>query len=517
MKDSNRVIMNTTILYLKMGITIIISLYSVRLVLASLGVIDYGIFNVIMGVVSMLSFLNAALTVSTQRYLSFYQGSEDKSMLVKIFNHSLLLHIIAGAFMVILLELFGGYILNTYLQIPQERMETARIIFQFASISVFFTFIAIPYSASINANEKMIYIALISILESIEKLLLAIYITYSTGDRLLIYGISMGVIMMISFMLYFIICHNKFDECRHVSFRNIDIKSLKDLGAFAGWNIIGSITAVCKNQGLAVLFNIFRGPAVNAAYAVANQVSSQLNFFSATMLRSINPQIMKAEGSGNHERMLLLSASACKYSFLLLSLFAIPCMFEMSNIMSLWLKKVPEYSVYFCNLILVAIMFDQLTVGLNSGFQACKLVKISALLVGFAKLMILPSGYVILKLGFSVYIVIVMYALVEFVAGCVRVFLAQKYMSLDTMFFVKNVLMRSLAIPIITSLGCLGITQVCDLKFRMLVTFPVAFILFSVSAYYLALQSEERDYIKNIIVKIKNRIHEKFTKDNTAS
>lgn len=514
MKDSNRIIFNTSVLYAKMGITIFISLYSVRLVLASLGTVDYGIFNVIMGVVSMLSFLNAALTVSTQRYLSFYQGKNQLDLLRKIFNHSLLLHIIVGLMIVLLLEIFGGYIINTYLQIPTSRIETATTVFHFASLSVFFTFVSVPYSASINANEKMIYIALIAIVESIEKLILAIYLTVSTADRLLIYGICMSCIIILSFLYYYIVCIRNFNECRHTTFKYIDIKLLRDLGSFASWNIVGSITSVCKNQGLAVLFNIFRGPAVNAAYAVANQVSSQLNYFSATMLRSINPQIMKAEGGGNHQHMLSLSNSACKFSFLLLAFFSIPCMFEMRTIMGIWLEEVPEYTVIFCNFILVAIMFDQLTVGINSGFQACKLVKISAIYVGIVKLLILPLGYLILKFGMNVYVVVCLYSLVELLAGCVRIYLGKRYMNLSVSLYLKNVIARVIVPIALTVAVCSLMVCIVDSTYRIVFTLLVAVIVFLPSAYYISLQKGEREHVNALTNKLKLKIYEKAKKNN---
>lgn len=493
-----------------MGVTILISLYSVRLVLASLGAVDYGIFNVIMGVVSMLSFLNAALTVSTQRYLSFYQGKGDGLNLVKIFNNSFLLHICVGLLIVVLLELLGGYILKTYLQIPDNRMDVAYIIFHFASMSVFFTFISVPYSAVITANEKMIYIAVISILESFEKLILAIYITYTSADRLLVYGVCMGCITILSFFYYYTICHKKFDECRHFSYKHVDVNLLRDMGGFAGWNIVGSITGICKNQGIAVLLNIFKGPAVNAAYAVANQVSSQLNFFSATMLRSINPQIMKAEGAGSHLYMLSLANAACKYSFLLLAFFAIPCMFEMNTIMGLWLKDVPEHTVLFCNLILVAIMCDQLTVGINSGFQACKLVKISSIFVGFIKLLILPLGYVVLKLGYSVYWVVILYAAVELLAGVMRMILAYKYMGLSVLYYLRTVILRVIPPVIITCGVCYLIIKTMSFDYRIIITICVSVVVFMSSVYFLSFQGSEREHIRNLISKMKTKINEKF-------
>ena len=486
-----------------MAVSMIISLYSVRLVLASLGDVDYGIFNVIMGVVAMLSFLNGALTVSTQRYLSYYQGKNDKNEIISVFNHSLFLHALLGFIIVVLLEVGGGFILDNYLQIPEERMDTARIIFHFANLSVFFTFVSIPYTASINANEQMIFIALISILESFEKLFLAIYITYANCDRLLIYGMAMGGITILSFFMYLIICRIRYEECRHVTFRNLNKSILKDIGNFASWNLVGSFTSISKNQGIAVLFNMFRGPAVNAAYAVANQVSSQLLFFSVTMLRSINPQIMKSEGAGNRHRMLRLSFSACKYSFLLMSFFSIPCMFEMDMILGIWLMDVPEHTVLFCDFVLVAMMFDQLTVGINSAFQACKFVKQSSIYVGAVKILILPIGFLLLKMQMSVYWVVLLYALVELLAGGVRLYLAKHLMEVSIFDFYKDVVFRIFPPVICSIVVCLLIINVVGSPYRLIITIASSALAFLISCYVLSLDSDEKIFIKSLIVNIK--------------
>lgn len=487
----------------------LISLYSVRLVLSALGTVDYGIFNVVMGVVSMLSFLNAALTVSTQRFLSFYQGANDREMIEDTFNHSLLLHLVIGILLLAILWGTGKYMLENYLQIPEERMETAKIIFFCSSVAIFFTFISVPYVAVINANEKMVIIAFVSVFESVAKLVLAICLTLAEGDLLLIYGISMGLITVFSFVIYYVTCF-RFDECRHVSFRSLNVRFMCELGSFAGWNIIGSITSLSKNQGIAVLFNMFQGPAVNAAYAVAYQASAHLNIFSTTMLRAVNPQIMKSEGAGNHDRMLYLSNMACKYGFLLLAVFALPCIFEMHNIIGLWLKEVPEYTVLFSRLILLAMMADQLTVGLNSAFHSCNLVRYSAICVGSVKLMILPVGYVLLKLQVSAYWVIILYALVELQAGIVRIALSKRLMGLHISTYFRNVLMR-IIFPIVSTSGlCLLCCKNMQASSRMFVTLPLAAIIFCITAYYSSLQISERIFIMTYFKKIINRLrHEK--------
>lgn len=283
---------------------------------------------------------------------------------------------------------------------------------------------------------------------------------------------------------------------------------MRELGSFAGWNIIGSVTGLSKNQGIAVLFNMFQGPAVNAAYAVAYQASAHLNIFSATMLRAVNPQIMKSEGAGNHERMLYLSNMACKYGFLLLAVFALPCIFEMHNIIGLWLKDVPEYTVLFSRLILIAMMADQLTVGLDSAFKSCNFVRHSAIYVGVVKLMILPLGYVLLKLQMSVYWVVILYALVEFLAGAVRIMLSKRLMGLRISTYFKNVPMRVILPVVATGSACLLCNDNIQSASRMIFTLPLAAMVFCITAYYSSLLTSERilmmTYINNIINRLRH-------------
>jgi len=507
--SGKRVIFNTVILYINMIVTMLISLYSVRLVLLSLGAVDYGVFNVIMGVVSMLSFLNAALTVSTQRFLSIYKGMKDDAGLGRVFGHSLLLHIAAGFSVMLLLNISGEYILNSCLQIPADSMPAARIIYRISTLMVFFTFASVPYTAAINANEKMVFIMIVSVVESVEKLILSVYLTVVEKDPLLVYGIGMGCISAFTFASYYFICVRNFEECRHVSFRNPDLLLMRSLGRFAGWNIVGSVTSISKSHGISILFNIFRGPAVNAAYAVTYQASAHLNFFSATMLRSINPQIMQSEGAGNHQRMLRLSNMACKYGFMLLAVFAIPCMFEMHGIMSLWLKEIPEYAVLFCELILAAMMLDQLTVGLNSAFQACDFVRQSAIYVGVVKLMILPVGYVILKSGMPAGCVVFLYALVEFFAGCVRVILAKQLLGMNIGIFVREVVVPLFFPVVVTACVSLVLTIYIHGPFRIFITLPLSGLTFA-SVSYCSLQHSERMFIKALFVEYKSKLRHGF-------
>lgn len=488
-----------------MGITVFVSLYSVRLVLATLGAVDYGIFNVLMGVITMLSFLNAAMSVSSQRFLSYYQGKNAKDKLCMVYNLSVTMHILLGFVLCLSLALLAKYIVFDFLQIPKERLSVSLIIFYSMAVSVFFTILSVPYTALINSNEKMICIAVVTIIESLLKLVVAISLQFVACDKLLFYGISMGLISFISLMEYFFICKFSFQETKFVPFRKLDWKLGRQMMHFIGWNLVGSITAISKNQGVAILFNVQRGPAVNAAYAIANQVSGQLNFFSATLLRAINPQIMKKEGSGNHQGMIEMSLLTCKYSFLLLLFFSIPCIFQMKTILELWLKSVPQYSVYFCMLILVAILCDQLTVGINSAFQAANFVKQSAIYVGFIKLLIIPLGLFFLYFGYSVYAVVIGYALVELFAGIVRLKLANKYFDLTARHYY-NVVLKKIIMPIVC---CATICLLCYLfpnrLVQLLMSLSLSSLVFVIIAYRFSLNEAERLILRNLVNKLLKR------------
>jgi O-antigen/teichoic acid export membrane protein len=280
-RASTRVAFNTMILYAKMVIMMGVQLYSTRLVLNALGSSDYGIFNLIAGVIAMLAFLNAAMTTSTQRYLSYHQGSGDFSMQKKIFSHSWILHIIIGIIVVGMIELAAPFLFNGFLNIPMEKTATAKIIYHFMSASVFFTIISVPFTASINAHENMLWIAIVSIIDSVLKLVVALLISYFIQtERLCAYGLLMAGLTVISFVLYGGFCLKKYKECS-IRFYRINKSLLLELGSFAGWNLVGALSGLGRTQGFAVVLNLFLGTIANTAYGIAHQVSASLTHIAA--------------------------------------------------------------------------------------------------------------------------------------------------------------------------------------------------------------------------------------------
>jgi O-antigen/teichoic acid export membrane protein len=444
MQPANRVVINTGFLYGKMLITMIISLYSTRLILNALGVEDFGIFNLIGGVIALLSFINAAMSVATQRYLSFYLGAGEVEKLKSVFSSSVILHLVIAFIILLLLELSGILLFKGGLNIPAERIGTAKIVFHFMVVSTFFTINAVPFDASINAHEHFLFDALTGIFESIAKLGIAFILIYTRVDKLILYGLLIAGLTIIIRIIKSIYCFHKFNECRIriKSFINYDL--FKEMLSFAGWNLFGSLCVVLRNQGLAIVLNIFFGVIVNAAYGIANQVNGQLSAFSQNMLKALNPQIVKSEGGGDRNRMLRLSMLACKLSFFLLAVFAVPLIIEMPFVLKIWLKTVPDNTVVFCQLILILSLLQQLTVGLMVAISSVGKIKAYQIVVGILYTLNIPLAIVLVKFGLPAYSVLIGSIILECIAGVSRIWFAWKIASLPVILFLKKTIWSSI-------------------------------------------------------------------------
>lgn len=504
MQSGQKIIMNTGFLYGKMIISMLITLYSTRLVLNELGAEDFGIFNVVGGVIAMLAFLNAAMTVSTQRYMSYYLGKNDKEIQNNIFQTSVLLHLIIGVIIIIVLEIIGIYIFDGFLNINKERIFAAKLIFQFMIISLFFTINAVPYDAAINAHEDLYFDALMGIIDSVLKLFVAILLTYTNSDKLILFSILTASSIILIRILKSIFCNQKYIEC-HITYKKIYNKSLlKEMISFASWNLFGSLAALVKTQGLAVVVNLFYGTIANAAYSISNQINGQISSLSENMLKSLRPQIVKSEGSNDRNRMLKLSMIASKFSFFLLSIVAIPIMLYMPFVLKLWLKNVPEYTIIFCRLILISSLIGSLTNGIKTAVISTGKVKIYQLVVGSLLILNLPLSYYVLYLGAEAYWVYIVTIFFEIVAFIFRIYFLNKLTSLSIKTYLNQTVIKVI-IPIII-LGCLIIllkTQNLKETREMLIFILTYIVAYPILIYSFGSNKDERLIFANMIKKIR--------------
>lgn len=367
---ANRVIKNTGYLYAKMGITMFVSLYTTRLILNGLGASDFGIYNIVGGAIAMLGFLNAAMASATQRFMSYAEGEGNKEKQKYIFNISIILHAAIALIVGIALVGAGWFFFSGILSIPSNRVFAAEVVYASLIVSTMFTVMSVPYDAVLNAHENMRYYAIVGIIESFLKLAVAFACVYTSSDKLIVYGLLMAAIPLVTLSIMFGYCHKHYEECILAPRRFYSKPLMKEMTGFAGWNFVGQASSMMGNYGQGIVLNHFFGTILNAALGIAGQMNGLLLVFSNNMLKAVNPIITKSEGSGQREQMVEQATIACKYSFFLLGVLAIPTIIEMPYVLKIWLKEVPNWAVVFCQLQLVRAIIEQTNVAYNTAINS---------------------------------------------------------------------------------------------------------------------------------------------------
>ena len=352
--NNKRVAKNTLFLYFRMILIMLVTLYTSRVILAELGIKDYGVYNVVGGVVMMFSFLNNCMSTSTQRFMTFALGKGDFKKLKDVFSASLNIHIVIGLIIVLLAETIGLWFVNNKLVIPEDRIIAANWVYQFSILTFCVNIIQVPYNAVLIAHEKMNVYAYISIIEAILKLCIVYLLIIVSTDKLIVYGILVFCVQLLIRAIYQIYCKRNYEECKFRLFWERDL--YKQMSGFAGWNLFGSIAWLLRDQGLNIVLNLFFGPAINAARGIASQVSNAVMGFISNFQVALNPQITKNYAINNIEEMEKLSYLGVKFSFLLLFTMALPLCINIDYILHLWLVNVPNYSSIF----IILIMIDSL-------------------------------------------------------------------------------------------------------------------------------------------------------------
>jgi len=362
MSTSGRVVKNTGYLYMRLAISMVASLITTRLILNALGASDFGIFNVVAGAINMLAFLNGSMSASTQRFMSYAEGQGDKTKKNEIFRSSIILHLLICLLVVIILEMGCLVFFNGILSIPEEREGAAMFIYQCAVATTVFSIMAVPYEAVLNAHENMLYYSIVGILESILKLVVAIVVVYTAMDKLCIYGISMAMVSLVIRAIMQFYCKRRYEECRLKLFEHIGVKTLKEMTKFAGWSSASTLSWLFCHQGLGIILNHYFGTTLNAAHALAYQLSGQLGALSTSAMKSLNPVIVKNAGAGNYNAMYKATLFGNKALFYLASVTNLPVLANAGVLLLLWLKNVPVYTEIFVTLYFTANLIDTLCI-----------------------------------------------------------------------------------------------------------------------------------------------------------
>ena len=499
--NNKRIARNTAMLYIRMLLIMGVTLYTTRIVLRILGVEDFGIYNVVGGVITMASFLSASMSSAIQRFLSFELGKNNLIQVQRVFSMSINLHLIVAIAIFILAETFGLWFINTQLAIPAERLIAANWVYQFSIFAFIVNIISVPYNAVILAYEKMNIFAYIGIVEVLLKLTAAFALNWFGFDKLALYAIFIFIISLIVRIFYGIYVKRNIQDCTYSFFW--DKKLFNTLLNFAGWNLWGNIAFVTYNQGINILLNIFFGPAINAARAIAYQVNSALNSFVANFQVALKPQIIKSYAIGDNSYMHSLIFSGAKYSFFLMILLCAPIILSTSQILNLWLDTVPAYTIVFCQLVLIETIINSLSGTLMSGAQASGKIKLYQGLVGGLLMLILPISYYFLHFGYPPETTLYISISFALLALIFRVIIVSSLLIFSKVAFLKKVLFPASIIALLTAVTGMALAQFTEKNISsfLLANLTLIFVMV-LSIVFIGLRKSERSFLKTKILKI---------------
>ncbi len=491
-----------------MGITVLISLYTTRLILNALGASDFGVFGVVGGAISMLGFLNGAMAGATQRFMNYYQGKGDSLLQKKIFNNSIILHWIIAALVAVLLEIAGLFFFNGVLNIQPDRIVAAKWIYQFAIISTLFTIITVPYDAAINAHENMLYYAVVGILESVLKLVIALVVVYTASDKLILYGLLMALLTILMLVIKRVYCRTNYHECHLSPKIYYDRPVIKELTGYAGWNFLGSASSMMNYYGGSIVINYFFGTIVNAAESVGAQLRGQMMAFSNNMLKALNPVITKKEGSGDRQDMMKFAMTGSKLSYQIFAVMAIPFLVETPYIMKIWLKNVPEWAVVFSRFQMIIALVEQLTITLGTMLGAVNKIREMNIMSSIGNLYPLLIYFIVFSLGAEPYwLFIVVLINTGLVMSSYKVYQCKKHCGLDVCYYLMSIVSPCIMISLMSFLiGCSFQLWLNEGFLRLILSVSLTVLSYMFLTYCFGYNEDEKQLINTLIFKIKKSL-----------
>lgn len=495
---NKRLAKNTMTLFLRTFFVMLVGLYVSRVLLQVLGVDDFGIYNVVGGIVVLFSFLNSAMAAASQRYITYTFGTGDPNETNKVFSASMTSQIAIDIVLLIVVEVFGLWFLNNKLQIPADRMTAANITFQFTVLTFCVNVVRIPYEATVIAYEKMSFYAIVSILDVLIRLLIVIILQFVNHDKLVTYGLLLFVSSIVLFTVYVYYCKRKFNTCHYYFVR--DNKLYKKLFAFTGWSLFGSGANVLTQQGFVFMLNIFYGVVVNAAMGIANQVNSAMTTFINSFQMSYRPQIVKSYAQGDTLHLITLINTSSKMSFALIIMPVLILIFNMPLVLKLWLGEVPEYAVQFCQLILICTTIDSISGSYNAGIMATDKIRNYQMAISISFLLDLIISFILIKAGILPYFVLLSRIATR---GCINLliglFYLRKLLIFNVKSYAKDVLSR-IVLMLLIILPVLFVLYTHYNSWQMLIISSVyVLILGPVSIMVVLFNRRERLYILQLV------------------
>ncbi len=495
MGEQSTIAKNTLFLYIRMLLTMAISLYTSRVILRSLGIEDYGIYNVVGGLVTLFSMVSGSVGTAISRFLTFEIGKNNEEKLKKVFSASVTIQLLLSLIVVFLGETIGLWFLNAKMTIPAERINAANWCYQLSLLTFCIDLFCIPYLSSIIAHEKMSAFAYISILEATGKLCIAWLIAISLFDKLIFYAILITILAVAMRVVYMYYCKQRFIEC-HFQFA-YDKKLLAEMFSFAGWNYIGAIAYVLHGPGINVIMNLFFGPIVNTARGIATQVESSVYQFVTNFTTAVNPQIIKSYAQEKYDYLYRLICAGAKYSYFLMLILVLPIIFEAEMILNIWLKDYPTHTIVFLRLTLIYSILRSLSTTFSIAMQATGKIKKYQIINGGISLLILPVTYLFYYFGYEPYYAYIACISFEVVLLLCRSILIRQMILMPVSLYIKEVIVKIIIVTVIAIVPPVINTLLFEQSFiRLIINFIVSVIFTSIFVITIGMNVSERNFLK---------------------
>ena len=505
--NNKRIAKNTLLLYFRMILVMLASLYTARIMLEALGVEDYGLYNVVAGVITLFTFLNATMTTTTSRYLTYELGRGDVSCIRTTFSSSFKTHLLLATIIMILGETAGVYMVNDVLSIPANRLFACNIVFQTVIVSAGLQIVQVPYSALVISHEKMGVYAYLGIFDVVAKLAVCFAVKYIEYDKLILLAVLQLSVTALIAVFYYAYCKAKFNKLLYIS-RKIDKAIFVSMLGFTAWSLMGSLANMLKNQGINILINLFFGSAINAANAIAYRINSAVMGFTSNFTTALNPQITKMYASGQYDEMRKLIYSGGKYTFFMLMLLGIPIMLEIDFILKIWLgDNVPEYTSIMTVLVLALSMVETFTYTIGCAIQATGCIRNYQLVISGLSLLNFPLSYVLFMLGCPPYSALAVSVAISAVMLFSRLYFMKTLLGIPPMDYISKVFLRTFVVAVLCIIPSLFICYYLkENTTRFFIVCGVTTVSNLLGIYFLGINSTERQFVQSIFHRMFNKL-----------
>lgn len=488
---TNAIVNNAIYLYIRMILVLIVNLYVTRIVLRNLGVEDFGIYNIVGSIVIFFSFLRVALTNATSRYLTFELGRNNKQGLKEVYSMAINSHFILSAILFLVLEIIGSWILNVKLNIPENRMFAANILFQFSVLTFCISVIQTPFQSNIIAHERMNFYAFLSIIEVAFKLGIAFYLVNTSFDKLIVYGGLLCLSAIVVFGCYVHYCTKEILDTKYIKYWNT--KYVKEFSAYSGWSLLVNSADVCTQQSISIFFNLFVGLVANAALGIANQINSGLLSFSSSIAQAYQPQVVKSYAAGDMSYFYKLIFAASKISFIMMFFIAVPVVVNIDYILKIWLGEYPSIAATFVKIIMVYYIFDTFQTPLMQAVHATGRIRTHQIMISCIKFMVIPLMFIELKYYGSANYALVIWVVGNIVGAIARTIYMRKLIELDVRQYTMDVVLKLAIIAAIILVTTSYVSNLFDNGFMSLIISSIysAFLTVLLALFFLFNKSEK--------------------------